>query len=72
MRRKISISIPLNDPSEYEGGELQFNAGGLLLTPDQEKGKALMFPSWMMHRVTPVTLGRRYSMVVWIHGPNWS
>jgi len=71
MRRKISISIPLNDPSEYEGGDIQFNAGGKILAPPQVQGKLIIFPSWVVHRVTPVTKGRRYSMVIWIHGPRW-
>ena len=71
MRRKLSISIPLNDPSEYEGGGLHFNAGGQIMAPAQTQGKVIIFPSWVVHRVTPVTKGRRYSMVIWIHGPRW-
>lgn len=72
MRRKLSISIPLSDPSEYEGGEIQLNAGGKLLAPAQVQGKLIIFPSWVVHRVTPVTKGRRYSMVLWIHGARWT
>jgi len=71
MRRKLSISIPLNDPSEYEGGDIHFNAGGKIVAPAQSLGKLIIFPSWVVHRVTPVTKGRRYSMVIWIHGPRW-
>lgn len=71
MRRKLSISIPLNDPTEYEGGDILFNAGGQILAPPQTQGKLIIFPSWVVHKVTPVTKGRRYSMVIWIHGPRW-
>lgn len=70
MIRKISISIPLNDPSEYDGGELQFNLNGDPIQINQKKGTAIAFPSFILHRVTPVTRGRRYSMVTWIYGPH--
>lgn len=70
LTRKLSVSVPLVDPSNYDGGELQFNDGG---TPSvsQEAGVAVVFPSFVLHRVTPVTRGRRYSMVAWIGGPSW-
>ena len=69
--RKISISIPLNDDTEYEGGRLEFQTGTRVITPDQRAGTAVIFPSFVLHRVTPVTRGKRYSMVVWIKGPAW-
>ncbi len=69
QQRKISISIPLNDPAEYEGGDLEFNVNGIPAAVPQEQGVAISFPSYILHRVTPVTRGRRYSMVAWIHGP---
>jgi PKHD-type hydroxylase len=72
MTRKISISIPLSGPSEYVGGELQFmGAGGQSWTVLQPKGAAIVFPSFERHQVTPVTKGRRYSLVIWVDGPNW-
>ena len=69
QQRKISISVPLNDPAEYEGGDLEFNVSGVPAAVPQEMGAAISFPSYILHRVTPVTRGRRYSMVAWIHGP---
>ena len=67
--RKLSLSIILNDPSEYEGGELEFNWGMKeKIIVEQPKGRLIAFPSWLMHRVTPVTKGIRRSIVVWIVG----
>lgn len=72
MSRKISMSIPLSSPAEYVGGELQFMIGGEVpMTVAQPKGGVIVFPSYELHRVTPVSKGRRYSLVVWVGGPNW-
>jgi PKHD-type hydroxylase len=68
-RRKLSISIQLSDSSEYEGGELQLNGGGPITTCKKTKGTIIMFPSFLLHRVTPVTKGTRRSLVVWVTGP---
>ena len=63
--RKLSMSLILNDPSEYEGGQLEIwgNKVGVY-----KKGSIIFFPSWMLHRVTPVTKGTRYSLVMWFLG----
>jgi PKHD-type hydroxylase len=67
--RKLSLVLQLSDPSDYEGGELQIQAGsGISLVP-KEKGLIVAFPSYTLHRVTPVTEGIRYSIVVWACGP---
>jgi PKHD-type hydroxylase len=67
--RKISISIQLTDPSEYEGGELYLyeNDKGTLMS--KEQGTLIMFPSYTLHEVMPVTKGERNSLVSWITGP---
>jgi PKHD-type hydroxylase len=68
--RKLSVSIQLSDPSEYEGGELQFSIGGdQTVVSEKDQGTMTIFPSYMKHRVTPVTKGRRRSLVTWITGP---
>lgn len=72
MSRKISISVPLNHPDLYEGGELEFWNGGSVVAPDQKPGFPILFPSWIVHRVNPVTKGRRYSVVCWVSGPDWT
>lgn len=71
MTRKISISVPLNAPGEYTGGVLELNQGTVIIRADQEPGVPIIFPSWLIHRVTQVTRGRRYSLVAWVRGPNW-
>lgn len=71
MTRKISISVPLSSPNEYEGGALQFILDGEPKDIPQTRGGLISFPSYEQHRVTPVTKGRRYSLVIWLSGPNW-
>lgn len=67
--RKLSLVLQLSDPSEYEGGDLEFNVGGDKIE-QAKKGKGLVyaFPSWILHRVTSVTAGTRKSIVVWLCG----
>ena len=69
-QRKLSISILLSDPSEFEGGELQFKGieDKKILT---KQGSIVVFPSFIEHRVTPVTKGVRYSAVTWASGPSF-
>jgi PKHD-type hydroxylase len=70
IQRKLSISILLSDPSEFEGGELQFKniEGKKILT---KQGSIVVFPSFIEHKVTPVTKGVRYSAVTWASGPSF-
>ena len=69
--RKLSVSIILND--DFEGGEFEFNEGDSsdAIKVDVKKGTALLFPSFIGHRVKPVTRGNRYSLVVWVYGPKF-
>lgn len=67
--RKLSLSVQLNDPAEYKGGELQFKFGRKDETIKRERGMMTFFPSYTLHRVKPVTEGTRYSLVAWISGP---
>jgi PKHD-type hydroxylase len=68
INRKISITVQLSDPSEYEGGELQFMLGRSITTAPKAKGNVVVFPSYFLHRVTPVTKGVRKSLVLWVSG----
>jgi PKHD-type hydroxylase len=63
----------LSDNYEYEGGEFQIiNAEqSEASTVEQKKGRLIVFPSWMVHKVKPVTRGVRKSIVVWVVGPNF-
>jgi len=65
--RKLTVIAFLND--EYEGGKFYLNADGSLIYPPQQKGNAIIFPSYMIHGVEPVTKGIRYSVVTWLIGP---
>jgi len=70
IQRKLSISILLSDPSDFEGGELQFKGmeDQKILT---KQGSIVVFPSFIEHKVTPVTKGVRYSAVTWASGPSF-
>ena len=67
--RKLSITFQMSDPSEYEGGDLEFNRTGKIEVAPKKKGQLILFPSYVLHRVTPVTKGIRRAMVAWIVGP---
>lgn len=67
--RKLSMSLLLSDPSEFEGGDLQLQIGGEPITLEAKRGRAWFFPSYCLHRVTPVTRGVRRSLVLWVAGP---
>jgi PKHD-type hydroxylase len=66
--RKLSMSIQLSDAGEYEGGAFEFIS--IPTHPDAtRRGTAIIFPSFLAHRVTPVTRGIRRSLVGWAYGP---
>lgn len=65
--RKLTAVIQLNDPSEYEGGELQIKDSGVESIPLQ-KGSIVVFPSYLTHQATKVTRGTRYSGALWLSG----
>ena len=67
--RKLSISIQLTNPEEYEGGELKLYDGeeeGTVM--DKAQGTLILFPSYVLHEVMPVTKGERNSLVTWVTG----
>ena len=65
--RKISVTVQLSDPEEYEGGDLEMNIGNILEIP-RKQGATIIFPSFYLHRVTPITKGTRKSFVLWVGG----
>ena len=71
--RKVSMTIQLTDPDEFEGGGLQVeHPGGTeewADTPHNDRGDMIMFPSFMRHQALPVTKGTRKCLVIWISGP---
>ena len=71
--RKLSISLLLSDPDEYEGGEFQLQLCGRddMITLKPPLGYAIIFPSTSVHRVRPIKSGKRVSLVGWYGGPNF-
>lgn len=70
--RKLSLSLLLNN--EFTGGEFQFSVGCeanpvTLATP---RGRSVVFPSWIPHRICPILSGVRKSLVVWVVGPKFT
>jgi len=78
--RKLSMTLSLTEPEEYEGGNLEFDlrndkdydfekgSSKVLCTEIRPKGSIVIFPSFIWHRVTPVTKGMRQSLVMWTLG----
>ena len=76
--RKLSMTLNLNEPGEYEGGNLKFDFGPHTnrhrfheCVEIRPQGSIIVFPSYTYHQVTPVTKGTRYSIVCWSIGPNF-
>lgn len=70
--RKLSFTLQLSDPASYEGGDLELWGLGGRHTMSRERGSLIFFPSYTLHRVTPVTRGVRRSLVVWVTGRQFS
>ena len=75
--KKISLTLFLNDPSEYEGGEFDIEYKGPASDPRYDTfksplGYVVFFQSHLWHRVRPVTSGIRKSIVAWFGGPPYT
>ena len=66
--RKLSLTVQLSAPEDYQGGELQFH-GSADMPAARTQGTGVAFPSYLAHQVTPVTGGLRRSLVAWAYGP---
>ena len=75
--RKLSVTVSLADGDSYEGGDLEFWIPNKELKNEgkttkvkiaRKKGSVVIFPSFVWHRVTPITSGTRYSLVIWNSG----
>jgi PKHD-type hydroxylase len=71
MSRKLSMVVQLTDPKDYKGGDLEIHIGGEPIVVTKQQGMITFFPSYIMHRVTPVTKGMRHTLVAWIAGTNF-
>ena len=76
-QRKLSIVLQLSDPADYEGGQLELDVNdygidwGDFQQYANQKGSLIVFPSFIRHRVTPVTKGIRKSLITWVTGANF-
>jgi PKHD-type hydroxylase len=72
--RKLSVTVNLSDPKDYAGGnfEIRSQTGQeFKLNQFRLRGTVIVFPSFLKHRVTEVTRGKRYSLVQWLNGPDF-
>lgn len=69
--RKLSFSIQLSNPNEYEGGDLCVYDSDECLIAEKSKGSITFFPSFMLHEVKEVAKGKRLSLVGWAWGPKF-
>jgi PKHD-type hydroxylase len=68
-RRKLAMTVQLSDPNDYEGGDLQIWGGGKEpISIKRNKGDVTVFPTFLLHRVTPITRGQRKILVFWTGG----
>jgi len=65
-KRKLSASIQLSDINDYEGGDLKFFNK---VKANKEIGSMTIFPSYLLHKVEPVTKGKRKCLILWLTGP---
>lgn len=72
LMRKISLIVQLSDETTYQGGELEiFHTEHSYLPATNKQGSVIAFPSFLVHRIKPITKGKRYSLVAWAVGPDF-
>ncbi|NBX72609.1 2OG-Fe(II) oxygenase [bacterium] len=69
--RKLSFSVQLTDPKEYEGGDLLLHYSNTPVVAKKDQGVMTAFHSQTLHEVQPVTKGRRIALVGWVIGPRF-
>ena len=67
--RKLSITVQLSPPDSYEGGDLLFRVNDREVAAPKSLGTVVVFPSFIQHKVSPITQGVRRSIVGWASGP---
>jgi PKHD-type hydroxylase len=69
--RKLGFTVQLSASSEYDGGDLEFHSVQVDREAFRRKGTMLVFPTYWLHRVSPLTRGTRRVIVGWVHGPSF-
>jgi PKHD-type hydroxylase len=67
--RKLSVTLQLTPQEQYEGGDLELFYDSKPEKMKKDVGRLVVFPSYALHRVLPVTKGTRHSLVGWVNGP---
>lgn len=70
-QRKLTIVTQLSPADAYQGGALEISLGSGAYQAKRDQGSATLFASFMLHRVIPVSRGKRYSLTCWCHGPHF-
>ena len=65
----MSISVQLSEPDAYDGGDLEIDIDGAPWSAPRDRGTAILFPSFVRHRISQVDSGTRHALVAWMHGP---
>jgi PKHD-type hydroxylase len=68
--RKLSVTVQLTNDRVYQGGDFEFDE--IQTNADfRSRGTVLVFPSYLRHKIHPVTSGKRCALVAWFFGPRW-
>lgn len=68
-KRKLTLVLQLSNPDTYDGGDLKIRPSAHILAANRAQGSVSVFPSFALHKVTPIRRGIRRSLTVWAHGP---
>jgi PKHD-type hydroxylase len=66
--RKLGVTVQLSDGDSYKGGNFEALYGPQTDIAPRDRGTIVIFPSFVLHRVAPVTAGSRFSMTAWVLG----
>lgn len=68
-QRKLSVVVQLSPPEEYDDCRLLLRNEGVIDPGHIGQGDMIVFPSWTVHSVTPISRGERRALVSWVSGP---
>lgn len=69
--RKLGFCLQLTQENNYDGGDLEFHNVSIDRTALRERGTLIVYPSYWLHRCTPVTRGKRYAVIGRMHGDSF-
>lgn len=70
-QRKLTFVVQLSREDEYDGGDLELKYKSVVQSCPRKMGDGIIFPSFLLHRVSPVLDGVRFSLTAWMTGPAW-